>query len=114
MKKVCALQAEMERLPKGDKTPMKKLTFEQRTLVHLARAVYRVADLYLLDDFLGNLNENLQQKILDHCVCDFLRGKTRIVVTKNLDVLREVDSALVLERVRRKLIELKSDLFVTY
>ncbi|GAB5030200.1 multidrug resistance-associated protein 1 [Nannochloropsis oceanica] len=53
----------------------------QRQRVSLARAVYSDPDVCLFDDVLSSLDVSVGRKIWDECLVDFLRGKTRVVVT---------------------------------
>ena len=51
--------------------------------VSLARAVYRDADIYLLDSPLSAVDAMVGRHIFSHCLLDHLEGKTRIMVTHN-------------------------------
>ena len=59
----------------GDK---RMLSGGQMTRLSLARALYHHADLYLFDDPLTNLDENVSQQIFQQCLGEqsFLQGKT--------------------------------------
>ncbi|KAJ8684206.1 hypothetical protein QAD02_019998, partial [Eretmocerus hayati] len=99
---VCALRRDFEQLPKGDLTVIGErgasLSGGQRARVNLARAVYRKADLYLLDDPLSAVDPRVARHLFDKCVCGYLRGKTRILVTHQLQFLRQADSILFIDR----------------
>lgn len=53
----------------------------QRARVALARAVYALADVYLLDDPLSAVDAHVGRHLLDSCICGLLAGRTRIVVS---------------------------------
>lgn len=50
--------------------------------------VYREADVYLLDDPLGAVDTEVGSHLFQKCICELLRGKTRILVTHQLQYLR--------------------------
>lgn len=100
---VCALRRDFEQLAKGDLTVVgergSSLSGGQRARVNLARAVYRRADIYLLDDPLSAVDPKVARHLFERCVKGYLNGKTRILVTHQLQFLRRVDSIVFLERV---------------
>ena len=49
--------------------------------ISLARAVYADADVYLLDDPLSGVDAKVRSSLYNNCICNFLRNKTRILVT---------------------------------
>ena len=55
----------------------------QKARVALARALYRDADIYLLDDPLAAVDQVVARRIFDQCVgpCGLLKDKTRLLVT---------------------------------
>jgi ABC-type multidrug transport system fused ATPase/permease subunit len=69
----------------------------QKARVALARAVYRDADIYLLDDPLSAVDAHVAQFLFHECVCRALAGKTRILVTHHVHLLPHVDKVIVLE-----------------
>ncbi|KAJ8684209.1 hypothetical protein QAD02_020001 [Eretmocerus hayati] len=99
---VCALRRDFDQLPNGDLTVVGEhgtsLSGGQRARVNLARAVYRKADLYLLDDPLSAVDPQVARHLFDKCVCGFLSDKTRILVTHQLQFLQKVDTILFLDR----------------
>ncbi|XP_015762268.1 PREDICTED: multidrug resistance-associated protein 4-like [Acropora digitifera] len=89
----CDLDKDLERLPYGDMTRVGErgivLSGGQRARVELARAVYSDADIYLLDDPLSAVDSNVGQHIFHNCIKTLLNGKTRLMITHNLQVLNE-------------------------
>eukprot|EP00624_Nannochloropsis_granulata_P007188 evm.model.NODE_6679_length_19313_cov_19.735516.5 len=71
----------------------------QRQRVSLARAVYSDPDVCLFDDVLSSLDVSVGRRIWDECLVDFLRGKTRVVVTHQTHFLEHpaVDRIVVLD-----------------
>ena len=65
----------------------------------LARAVYRNADVYLLDDPLSAVDAHVGKWLFQQCIGrrGLLRGKTRVLVTHQLQWLPRMDSVVVLD-----------------
>lgn len=74
---MCALQRDMEILPHGDATILGErgsgLSGGQRARINLARAIYREADIYLLDDPLSAVDTHVGKHIFEKCVRDYLK-----------------------------------------
>ncbi|XP_046622340.1 ATP-binding cassette subfamily C member 4-like [Neodiprion virginianus] len=100
--RVCALLKDFEQLPQGDMSFVGErgasLSGGQRARVNLARAVYRDADLYLLDDPLSAVDARVGRHLFEECIQGYLKGKTRILVTHQLQYLSQADSIIVLDR----------------
>jgi len=98
----CALIKDIKALLHRDRTVVgeggRRLSGGQRQRVALARAVYSDSDLYLLDDVLSAVDAKVARTIFHECVAGVLRGKTRVVVTHQLQFARSpfVDKVLVL------------------
>lgn len=103
--KVCALEKDFEQFPEGDKTRVGdrgvSLSGGQRARINLARAVYKDSDIYLLDDPLSAVDTKVGKHLFDKCILEYLRGKTRILVTHQLQYLKRADMIIVLNKVRR-------------
>lgn len=69
----------------------------QKARVALARAVYRDADIYLLDDPLSAVDAHVAQFIFHECICNALKSKTRLLVTHHVHILPHVDKVVLLE-----------------
>lgn len=100
---VCALKRDFQLLPYGDKTVVGErgvsLSGGQRARINLARAVYVDADVYLLDDPLSAVDAHVGRHLFDDCVRDFLRHKACILVTHQLQYLKNLDHILVINNV---------------
>ncbi|EGW11486.1 Cystic fibrosis transmembrane conductance regulator, partial [Cricetulus griseus] len=68
----------------------------QRARISLARAVYKDADVYLLDSPFGYLDVLTEEQIFENCVCKLMANKTRILVTSKMEHLKKADKILIL------------------
>ncbi len=57
----------------------------QKARVSLARAVYADTDIVLLDDPLSAVDANVGRHIFEKCISGALAGKTRILVTHQVN-----------------------------
>lgn len=71
----------------------------QRARINLARAIYRSADIYLLDDPLSAVDTHVGKHLFERCIKNYLNGKTRILVTHQLQYLKKADIIIVLNEV---------------
>lgn len=98
--RVCALEKDFKQFPFGDQTLVGErgvsLSGGQRARINLARAVYREADIYLLDDPLSAVDANVGRQLFEGCINGYLRGKTRILVTHQIHFLKAADYIIVL------------------
>ncbi|XP_049760897.1 ATP-binding cassette sub-family C member 6 isoform X2 [Elephas maximus indicus] len=99
----CALGPDMDRFPAGVHTQVGEqgmnLSGGQKQRLSLARAVYRKAAVYLLDDPLASLDACVGQRVFNQVIGPggLLQGTTRILVTHALHVLPQADQIVVLE-----------------
>ncbi|KAL3283449.1 hypothetical protein HHI36_006594 [Cryptolaemus montrouzieri] len=100
--KVCALEKDFDQFPEGDATSVGdrgvSLSGGQRARINLARAVYKDSDIYLLDDPLSAVDTKVGRHLYDQCILRYLRGKTRILVTHQLQYLKSADIIIVLNK----------------
>uniref|UniRef100_A0A8C4IBS2 Cystic fibrosis transmembrane conductance regulator n=1 Tax=Dicentrarchus labrax TaxID=13489 RepID=A0A8C4IBS2_DICLA len=98
--KACQLEEDFALLPEKDKTHLIEggvtLSGGQRARLGLARAVYKDADLYLLDAPFTHLDIVTEKEIFEKCVCKLMASKTRIVVTSKMEHLKRADKILLL------------------
>ncbi|KAF4521035.1 hypothetical protein B566_EDAN002530 [Ephemera danica] len=98
--RVCALDRDLEQLPYGDDTIVGErgvsLSGGQRARVNLARAVYKDADIYLLDDPLSAVDAHVGRHLFDDCIKGFLRHKSVLLVTHQLQYLTQAHNILIL------------------
>lgn len=65
--------------------------------INLARAVYSETEIYLLDDPLSAVDAHVGKHMFEECIVKYLKGKTRILVTHQLQYLQAVDRIIVLK-----------------
>ncbi|XP_045130925.1 ATP-binding cassette sub-family C member 4-like isoform X2 [Portunus trituberculatus] len=98
--KVCALEQDLKELPNGDFSLVGEhgtaLSGGQKARVSLARAIYNDADIYLLDDPLSAVDTCVGHHIFDQCIMKYLRDKVRILVTHQIQYLKEASKILIL------------------
>uniref|UniRef100_A0A182RUC1 Uncharacterized protein n=1 Tax=Anopheles funestus TaxID=62324 RepID=A0A182RUC1_ANOFN len=105
--KVCALQPDLAHLPAGDMTVIGErgvsLSGGQKARICLARAVYRKADVYLLDDPLSAVDAHVAKHLFELCIGNggFLKRRnpnaTRILVTHQIHFLKQADWVVVMK-----------------
>jgi len=99
--KKCALERDFELL-QGDRTFVGErgasLSGGQRARISLARAVYRQADTYLLDDPLSAVDTHVGRHLFEVCMRGFLRNKLVILVTHQLQFLEHADLIVIMDK----------------
>ncbi|KPU73242.1 uncharacterized protein Dana_GF26917 [Drosophila ananassae] len=100
--KDCALQRDFDLLPFKDKTIVgdrgASLSGGQKARISLARAVYREASIYLLDDPLSAVDTHVARHIFEKCIRGYLRDRIVILVTHQLQFIQQCDEVLVLDK----------------
>lgn len=98
--RVCQLETDFMMFPHKDQTIIGEkginLSGGQRARINLARAVYAEADIYLLDDPLSAVDTHVGRSLYEKCICKYLKGKTRILVTHQLQFINSADKIYVL------------------
>ena len=83
--KISELLSDLEILKGGDMTEIGErginLSGGQKARVSIARALYSDSDIYLLDDPISALDAHVGRNIINNVLCDYLKNKTRILVT---------------------------------
>ncbi|XP_017487197.1 PREDICTED: multidrug resistance-associated protein 4-like [Rhagoletis zephyria] len=69
----------------------------QRARISLARALYTDADCYLLDDPLSAVDSSVSKHIFEKCIKEYLRNKCVILVTHQLQFIKQADQIVVLK-----------------
>lgn len=97
----CALRSDFALFPHSDQTLVgekgKSLSGGQKARINLARCVYKQADIYLLDDPLSAVDANVGKHLYERCVKGFLNGKICILVTHQLQYLKNADKIIILK-----------------
>ncbi|CAG9815467.1 unnamed protein product [Phaedon cochleariae] len=98
---ICALKSDFNQFPQRDQTIVGErgvsLSGGQRARINLARAIYRKADIYLLDDPLSAVDTHVSRHLFEECIEKHLRGKTRILITHQLQYLQRADLVVVVQ-----------------
>lgn len=102
--RVCALEYDLTQLPYGDNTLVGErgamLSGGQKARINLARAVYKNADIYLLDDPLSAVDTHVARHIFDECIMKYLKEKCVILVTHQVQYLKSTSKIYQLENGR--------------
>jgi ABC-type multidrug transport system, ATPase and permease components len=97
---VCSLERDFKQFPYGDLTIVgergSSLSGGQKARVNLARAIYNEADIYLLDDPLSAVDTHVGKHLFNECISSYLENKTRILVTHQLQYLRDADWIIIM------------------
>ncbi|CAK8990779.1 Multidrug resistance-associated protein 5 (ATP-binding cassette sub-family C member 5) (Multi-specific organic anion transporter C) (MOAT-C) (SMRP) (pABC11) [Durusdinium trenchii] len=101
----CALAADLEMLPASDLTEIGErginVSGGQKARIGLARAVFADRDIYILDDPLSAVDAHVGKHIFNKCISNkpgsALRGKTRLFVTNQLHLLKQMDRIFLME-----------------
>ncbi len=89
-------------LESGDMTEIGEqgvnLSGGQKQRLSIARALYKGADVYVLDDPLSALDPQVGQEVFDRCICGTMArdGATRVLVTNQVQYLPFVDRVIVM------------------
>nr|XP_023023674.1 multidrug resistance-associated protein 4-like [Leptinotarsa decemlineata] len=70
----------------------------QKARVNLARAVYRKTNIYLMDDPLSAVDSHVGKHLFEECIVEYLKGKTRVLVTHQLQYLNKADLIIVINQ----------------
>lgn len=101
--RACALERDFEQFPENDQTLVGErgvsLSGGQKARINLARAIYKPADIYLLDDPLSAVDVHVGKRLFEECIMGYLGGQTRILVTHQLQYLKKADLIIVLNNV---------------
>ncbi|KAM7523629.1 hypothetical protein LguiA_013531 [Lonicera macranthoides] len=96
----CSLIKDLELLPYGDLTEIGErgvnLSGGQKQRIQLARALYRNADIYLLDDPFSAVDAQTATSLFNEYVMGALAGKTVLLVTHQVDFLPAFDSVILM------------------
>ncbi|KAM7238072.1 hypothetical protein CapIbe_011030 [Capra ibex] len=99
--RACALEEVLQLLEEGDLTEIgdrgTPLSEGQKARVSLARAVYQDADIYLLDDPLSAVDAGVSRHLFEECIYQALQEKITILVTHQLQHLKDASQILILK-----------------
>ena len=92
---------DLKNLEGGDQTEIGErginLSGGQKSRLTLARALYQNSDIYLFDDILSALDAQVGKKIMNNCLLNYLKNKTRILVTHSINFLHLMDRIIYMQ-----------------
>lgn len=98
---ICGLTKDLAVFSNGDLTEIGQrgaiLSGGQKARVGLARAVYSDADIYLLDDPLSAVDTKVGRNLFKSCILKYLSGHIRLLVTHQLQYLKDLDHIAVMK-----------------
>ena len=98
---LCELEKDIKSFNKGDYTIISEkgttLSGGQKSRISLARALYSNKEIYLFDDPISSLDNNIANRIIENCIISELKDKTRLLITHSLDYLKKADRILLLK-----------------
>ncbi|XP_017022566.1 probable multidrug resistance-associated protein lethal(2)03659 [Drosophila kikkawai] len=98
----CALDRDFELLRLNDKTLVGErgasLSGGQRMRISLARAVYREASIYLLDDPLSAVDSHVAKHLFEQCMRGYLRDRIVVLITHQRQFLQRVDQIVIMDK----------------
>ena len=98
--KACQLMADLKQLKASDMTEIGErginVSGGQKQRVAFARAVYSDRDIIVMDDPLSAVDAHVATALFDHCICEALDGKTRVLVTHHVQFLSRADNIIVM------------------
>ncbi|KAF5307736.1 hypothetical protein FQR65_LT06607 [Abscondita terminalis] len=97
----CSLEKDFKQFNDGDLTIVgdrgASLSGGQKARINLARAIYHDADIYLMDDPLSAVDTHVGKHLYEECINGFLANKTRILVTHQVQHLKNADNIIILD-----------------
>ena len=100
--KMCQLEKDLELLPYGENTEINSTSSNvsggQKARISLARALYKEADIYLIDDPFASIDNKVGTEIFKEVFCNFLKDKTRLLITNEMRGLSYADKIIYMEK----------------
>ena len=99
---LCQLEKDINTFPGGDLTEIgangTNISGGQKARISLARCVYRESDIYLFDDPISAVDAYVSNEIFTKLFDEYLRGKTRVVVTNDIRNLHLCDRIIFVDK----------------
>ena len=99
--KVCCLEDDLKVLSGGDQCEIGdrgiNVSGGQKARISLARACYSDSDIVVMDDPIAAVDSHVGKALFNKCICNFMQGRTRILVTNATQYLHKCDYIIVLE-----------------
>jgi ATP-binding cassette subfamily C (CFTR/MRP) protein 1 len=100
----CQLMMDLKQLKASDATSIGErginLSGGQKQRVALARAVYSRRDIVIMDDPLSAVDPHVCKAIFDDCIAGIMAGRTRVLVTHQVQFLPSADHIIVMDHCR--------------
>ena len=100
--KICELEPDLKILKDREYTEIGErginLSGGQKQRVNIARALFSDSDIFLIDDSLSALDSYVGQKIFKNVFKNYLKDKTKVMVTHSLECLNDVDRIIFMEK----------------
>jgi len=97
---ICQLKQDLEMLSGRDLTEIGEkginLSGGQKARVAIARALYSESDIFLFDDPISALDAHVGELLMKDCIINYLKGKTRILVTNAYQFLKYMDRVILM------------------
>ncbi|KAF2069283.1 hypothetical protein CYY_009396, partial [Polysphondylium violaceum] len=97
----CSLNTDLLQLPGKDLTEIGErgvnLSGGQKQRISLARALYSDSECFILDEPLSAVDPEVGKHLFDHCIQGMMQGKTRILVTHQLQFIPSADHIVVIQ-----------------
>ncbi|KAJ8755380.1 hypothetical protein K2173_019178 [Erythroxylum novogranatense] len=113
--KACALDVDISLRPDGDMSYIGEkgvnLSGGQRARLALARAIYQIADIYMLDDVLSAVDAQVARWILHNAILGPLLGqKTCLLCTHNVQAISAADMVVIMDKGHVRCVENSTDM----
>ena len=98
---ICQLFPDLSQLPGGELTEIssngQNISGGQKARISLARAIYKDADIYVLDDPISSVDPINSEKIFKNVLMDYLKNKTRILIKHEMKNIESFDKIIYLK-----------------
>ena len=98
----CQLLSDLNQLPGGELTEIssngQNISGGQKARISLARAIYKNADIYVLDDPISSVDPINSEQIFKNVLVDYLKNKTRILIKHEMKNIELFDKIIYLKK----------------
>lgn len=116
--KSCQLIQDLKNWPHQDRSQVGErgllLSGGQKARISLARAIYRDADIYLLDDPLSALDKKVALHIMENCILGYLQNKMVVLVTHQSQYFNSLSSCYEIKNMECRKISASSKMTVVH
>ncbi|BHF73103.1 Multidrug resistance-associated protein 4 [Sparganum proliferum] len=101
---ISSLKHDLQSFPEGDAAEVGErgvaLSGGQKARISLARLAYTQANLVFMDDPLAAVDPRVANEIFNSCICEYMSGSLRILVTNQHHLLPKMDLIVVMQEGR--------------